>query len=84
MNELTPTERAVGDAITAAIQAENPGSIVTGWALVAEATIPDDLDATGFVYNSAEGQSVAHTLGLLTIGQNYHLQRLGDAGEDND
>ena len=72
--------QAVEDAITAAVQAENPGAIVTGYALVIEATVPDDVDSTAFIYDAAPGQSVATTVGLLDLGHRHHLGRIGDGG----
>lgn len=67
----------IEDAITAAIQGDNPGSIVTGYALVVAATVPGK-DSTAFVYDAAPGQNVAHTIGLLRVGQRHHLARIGD------
>jgi hypothetical protein len=75
---MTDTETpTIDDAITAAIQEANPGSIVTGYVLVIAATVPD-ADATAFVYEAADGQNVATTLGLLDIGRRHHLNRIGD------
>jgi len=81
MSERTPEERAVEESITAAIQTANPGTIVTGWVIVAQGTVPDDTDASAYVYDVAPGQSIALTLGLLDMGTQYHTRRIGDAGE---
>lgn len=69
---------AVPDAITAAVQAENPGAIVTGWTLTIQATTPDP-DTAGFIHVTADGQPVTTTLGLLDIARRHHLDRIGDA-----
>lgn len=82
MSEQTAEERAVSDAIDAAVKEASPGSIVTGWVLVVEAAVPDDLDATAFVYQAAEGQGTATTIGLLRIGTRYHETRIGDADDE--
>jgi hypothetical protein len=71
---------SVETAIRAAVKAGSPGAIVTGWALVVECVDPDVPDSTAFVYDSADGQGVAHTLGLLGVARNHHLGRIGDAG----
>lgn len=71
---------AVPDAITEAMQAANPGCVVTGWALTIQATTPGDPDAAGFTHVTADGQPVSTTLGLLDIARRHHLERIGDAG----
>lgn len=71
--------RMVHDAISEAVRAANPGSIVTGFVIVIEGT--DGTDSTAFVHDCAEGQSIAHTLGLLEVGRRYHLTRIGDAND---
>lgn len=70
--------RRVHDAIGKAVRDANPGSIVTAYALVIEAT--DGTDVSAYVYDAPEGQSVSTTLGLLDLGRRHHLSRVGDAG----
>lgn len=69
----------VHDAIADAVRDANPGSIVTGYVLVIEAT--DGAETSAFVHDAAEGQSVTTTLGLLDVGQLYHRSRIGDGAE---
>jgi len=69
--------RRVHDAITDAVRDANPGAIVTGYVLVIEAT--DGTDATSFVHDAAEGQSVSTSIGLLDLGRRHHLSRIGDS-----
>lgn len=66
----------VHDAICDAVQDANPGAIVTAYVIVIETT--DGSDTTGFVHDAADGQAVAHTVGLLDIGRRFHLGRIGD------
>lgn len=73
--------QGVEDAIRAAVEEDNPGAIVTGYVIVIEATTPEDADYTAFVHAAAAGQSVAHTLGLLEIGRQRHMGRVGDLDE---
>ena len=40
MSDRTAEERAVEESITAAIQTANPGTIVTGWVVVVQTTVP--------------------------------------------
>ena len=49
--------------------------------IVVQGTVPDDTDASAYVYDVAPGQSIALTLGLLDMGTQYHTRRIGDAGE---
>ena len=81
MSERTPEERAVEESIRTAIQTANPGTIVTGWVIVVQTTVPDDTDSSAYVYTGAVGQSIALTLGPLDMGTQYHTRRIGDAGE---
>lgn len=79
MSDRTPEERAVEESITAAIQTANPGTVVTGWVVVVQGTVPDDTDASAYAHDVAPGQSIALTLGLLDMGTHYHTARIGDA-----
>lgn len=74
-----PGER-VHDAIAEAVREENPGYIVTAYVLVIEMTNGEDF--TAFVHDAAEGQALAHTLGLLDVGREFHRRRIGDRRGD--
>lgn len=71
--------RRVHDAITEAVQEANPGSIVTGYVLVVEAL--DENAGSAFVYDAAEGQPISTSIGLLELGRQFHLARVGDYPE---
>ena len=67
----------VEDAIRAAVAAENPGSIVTGWVVIAAATVPGD-DATAYAYTRSDGP-IHSTLGLVEMARRHFASRIGDA-----
>lgn len=80
MTEPADPARMVHDAISEAVRTANPGTIVTGFVLVVEGT--DGTDSSAFIHDCAEGQSVAHTLGLLEVARRFHRTRIGDANDD--
>ena len=75
-------EDAVDDAIRAVMADQNPGSIVTGWALVISSVDPRWAGSTVYAYPTAQDQPIHTTIGLLAMGDNAHRREIGNGDDE--